>query len=266
MNIGKIADALGIIGFIGAIVAGLWGVVIASQLMLSLGVVYIIAYLAVKSWLLSRENKKLHSSIKGNTSFVVEKYFKESIWIGASRKNKQSIPAHFLRWNKCTILVWVYVHAEEVSLQGLAKDRYLISHSSNRSKGKNDFSFLFSQKNKWSLNFSNNSTDQVIKSVSIDNGLTAGWHHFIIQWDRLRPELKVLIDEGESGVARTENFLANWPDKINDNVIVGSWVDGNKNTYCNTKLLGLWICSEYLSVNHEVVRSHLETLTTHFMD
>jgi hypothetical protein len=55
MNLGKVADTVGIIGFIGAIVAGFLGAVAASQLMIGIGLAYVIVYLLIKVSILGKK-------------------------------------------------------------------------------------------------------------------------------------------------------------------------------------------------------------------
>jgi hypothetical protein len=259
MTLGKVADTLGIIGFIGAIVAGFWGVVVASQLMLVCAVIYVIAYLAFKVWQLSKENKSLKAALaRKTTSIDVRKFFDGSISISSTRKNKQLIAADFIHWDECTMMVWVYVPPRGEGLRDLIS-RCLFSHTTGHTESWanfNAFILRHSEHNNWHFSFSNGKAKYPQTRVLIDDSLEPGWHHFLLQWNKLLPELKLLIDKGGNGNARSTTYLSYWPEKNAENLTVGSWETGQLDSYCETKLLSLWICNKYLSIDDELVSAH----------
>jgi len=260
MNTGKIADTLGIIGFIGAVVAGLWGAVIASKLMIVLAILYVIAYLAFKVWQLSKENKTLKTALaRKKVDPVMQQYFDESIWISSERKNKQPIPANFIQWDECTLMVWVYIPPLGDGVRDGNKNRCLFSHTTGHNDAWanfNGFTLRHNEHNQWHFSFSNSKARYASKPLLIEDSLDAGWHHFLLQWNKFIPELKLLIDKGVRGSARSNTFLSYWPEKNAENITVGAWENGDSNSYCETKLLSLWVCNKYLSMDDDMLRTH----------
>lgn len=261
MNTGKIADILGIIGFVGAIVAGLWGAVIASQLMMIAAIMYVVGYLVIKVFQLNKENKHLKAMLTKERKKDVEirSYFDESIWISANRKNKQLIPSDFIQWDECTVMVWVYIPQQGEGLRDSYRNRCLFSHTTGHTENWanfNGFTLRHNEYNQWHFSFSNGKAKYSSSRVIIEDGLEPGWHHFILQWNKLLPELKLLIDKGVNGNARIGSFLSYWPEKNAENLTVGAWESGEPKSYCETKLLSLWISNKYLSVDDELVSSH----------
>lgn len=260
MNLGKTADILGIIGFVGAIVAGLWGAIIASQLMIAFALAYVIGYLAYKVWQLERENKRLREMIANKTAKVeLRQYFDDSIWISSSRKNKQLVASDFILWDECTLMVWVYMPPRGEGLRDSNHNRCLLAHTTGRTdtgENYNGFTLRHNEYQQWKFSFSNNKAKYGSKQLLVDDGLEHGWHHLLIRWNKLAPELSFLIDKGNCGNDRSSSFLSYWPEKNDENITVGAGTSGDASTYCETKLLSLWICNKFLSPDDEILITH----------
>lgn len=59
-----------------------------------------------------------------------------------------------------------------------------------------------------------------------------------------------------SGVT-SQSYLNYWPQKRDDNVYVGAWVNPYKDSYCETQIAHLWICNKELDVADSVVQEHV---------
>jgi len=189
------------------------------------------------------------------------RYFDDSIWISNSNKNQQQIDSKFLTWDRCTILIWVYIPQVGINLRNAPDNRYLLSHHTGDAKdGKNynAFHFRYSSMNRWEVIYSNDKAEYQENRLFIDDGLEHGWHQFIISWDRLKPEIVFLIDGGNKGLNRSVSFLPFWPQKRSDNVTVGAWVSAYPSSYCETKLASLWIYDGFFDSNDTTFCQHQE--------
>lgn len=187
-------------------------------------------------------------------STVVRQFADRSRYISYVRKNPLKIDANFLRLDRCTIMIWVLVPEKGVDLRDAPHYRYLIAHKFPGEGDANRFSLRYSPENKWEVVISNNKDQS--KILEIDDGLSPGWHHFLIAWDRAEPKLEFFIDRGSGGNDLSGTYLSYWPDIIGDLVTIGAWVDTYPGSFCDTKLFGLWILDKYLEHTDPLVDDH----------
>ena len=264
MNTGKIADTLGIIGFIGAVVAGLWGAAIASQLMIGFAFVYIFGYLILKVITLTKENKTLRQSITPKDSDIeVLKCFDDPTWISSERKNQVPISSEFLKYDRCTILFNVLLPLKGEGLRNAPHNKYLIAHRFGKAgdQDANVFGVKYSGRNTWEITFSNNKGENVKRYLRIADELENGWHQFVISWNRNKPEILfqiIGISNNSKWTDRLENYLNNWPEKFDQSAFVGCWSSQTPyaDSYIETKIANFWICNDYLGINHPIVIDH----------
>jgi hypothetical protein len=198
-------------------------------------------------------DKNLHSDI------VVRKKYDDSIFISSTRKNKQLVGADFILWDECTLMFWIFVPPQGQGLRDSNTNRCLFSHTTGHNEKWNNFNgftLRHNEKREWHFSFTNDKANYPPKPMIIEDGLEAGWHQIIIAWNKLLPELQFLIDKGIGGNARSPIFLSFWPERTAANVTIGAWETGDPKSYCETKLLSLWICNKYLPIDSELVNAH----------
>lgn len=264
INIGKVADTLGIIGFFGAVIAGLWGAVIASQLMLGLAFAYIVGFLVLKVISLTKENKILRQSIAPKDSEIeVVRCFDEPTWISSERRNQVPISSEFLKYDRCTILFNILLPSKGEGLRTAPHNKYVVAHRFGK-VGENDvnvFGVKYSMRNCWEITFSNNKGENVKKYLRIVDGQEPGWHQFVISWDRNKPEIQfqiIGISNNSRWADRLENYLNNWPERFDESALIGCWASQTPyaDSYIETKIANFWICNDYLGINHSIVQEH----------
>ncbi|HXD11710.1 MAG TPA: hypothetical protein VN653_16715 [Anaerolineales bacterium] len=260
MKVETVAAIFETIAVIGVIMAGLLGNSIAAIVMGALVLFVVVGYLVWKVFSLSKENNILRDSLARKTRSVeVRQFYEGSISISASQKNNQHIAADFIQWDECTLMLWVYIPQQGEGLRDANKNRCLFSHTTGHTEAWADFNGFTLRHNDnkhWHFSFSDDQARHAPQGILIEDGLEPGWHHFLIQWDKLKPELRLLIDKGICGNARLSTFLSYWPEKNADNITIGSWETGAVDTYCETKLLSLWICNKYLEIDDELLSMH----------
>ena len=256
MNVDRVLRIIGAIGVIGAIIAGFLGELVASIIMGGLVLLVGIGY----SVTLRKKNLRPKTIIDRSLDQPeLLKFYDNSIWISATKKNKQVIDAQFIKWDECTLLLWVYVPPKGEGFRDAPHNRYLLAHHTGDAESLenfNAFALRYSKSNTWDFSISNSKPKYLPTPIKMEDGLEPGWHHFMISWDRLRPELNIYIDLGKCGNYRSTTFLSFWPEKISENVTIGAWVSGYDSSYCETKLHSLWICKKYLTPENEIVRQH----------
>jgi len=187
-------------------------------------------------------------------------YFSEPIFISATRNNQRRIDSDFILWEQCTLMIWVLVPPKDEGLRDAPTNRYILAHHTGRAeKGKhmyyNQFCLRYSRHNKWQVTFSSNEAEYPSSSPAVKDGLTRGWHHFLISWERSRPKLVLLIDGGISGSDIITSSFSSWPERTADKAIAGAWPSGH---YCETKLFNLVIVNRYLEPTDDIVTEHLQ--------
>jgi hypothetical protein len=191
-------------------------------------------------------------SLKRLISTKYHPLFEEPYLITANSKNRSRIPSDFIHWDKCTIMLWVLVPPQGERLRNSPPEhsRYIIAHQTGkwnyeRIEWTNLFALRYAQ-NKWQVAISNNQAERVSPTISIPDGLTPDWHHFLITWNRPKSELYFCIDGKPNRFAQS---LSNWTTTLASEVTIGTWGADDEeynNRYCETQLFNLVIVKEYL--------------------
>lgn len=250
---------------------GTWVLVILAVLIVFVFLIYLIGFIQGRA--LSIGPLKIGEKPKGNRMsdsqisrspgiHVIEETLQPQE-INGETKNRITIAGDFLLWEKCTILIWVWVTPKGVDLRDAPSNRYILAHHTgfaNREKEtfKNQFCFRYSLRKAWQVTFSNEGGEYPNRPLNIDDALETGWHQFLISWDKTKPSLRLLIDGGKNGSDLITSSLKSWPEKIGDNVIVGAWPSNWDGHYCNTKIYLLQIINDCLLATDKVVIDHYQ--------
>lgn len=190
-------------------------------------------------------------------------YFqKEPQLITSSNMNRLKIESGFLLWEKCTLVMWVLVPPKGQGFRDSPSNRYLLAHHTGNADEKgirfhNQFCVRHSSTRKrWEVTFSDNNAEYTSAPLAIADGVTTGWHHFMISWDRNKPRIEFKIDDGKSG-NDFANSLSNWPEKAVDNASVGAWMSDWGGHYCETQIYQFLIFDDYLESTDSVIRQHI---------
>ncbi|GEM_PF-5800307 len=189
-----------------------------------------------------------------------ENYFELPLDIKSNKKNKYSIPTKFLKHEKVTIMLWVFVPGKNELLRDAPTNRYLISHYTeeidDNDEYLNQFCLRYTHKNQWEVSYSNNKGQYPNKGLFVDDALPTGWHHFIISWDLEEQIIQLLINCGKSGSDITKSFLHNWPTEFADKTTIGAWPTDYDGHYCETKLFNLAVVYDFLDIKNPIVSKH----------
>jgi len=196
------------------------------------------------------------SSLPGREGPVCRKFVLEPLTIRSDLKNRQVLSSVFLGWERCTIMFWVLVPPKGKDLRNAPHNRYLLAHQFG-GDDYNRFSLRYTGDGDWRVDISGSQGE--LQQIVVDDGLSSGWHHFMLAWDRGKPELTFLIDGGNSGNGRLESYLSNWPERLDDSVYIGAWVGRlvYDESYCDTKLFELWVYDRFLDASDRSVQEHL---------
>jgi hypothetical protein len=189
----------------------------------------------------------------------IDQYLERSSWISSTRRNELRIGSDFLLWDQCTLMLWVLVPPLGAGLRDAPHYRYLVAHHTGDAEdlqNYNAFALRYTPDHHWEVVFSNNKAQYAAEALRIDDRLEPGWHHFLITWDRLKPELLFLIDRGRRGGNRSEIFLAYWPERLSENAVLGAWMPAYEESYCDTKLWHVWICDRYVRPTDPIAEGH----------
>lgn len=257
---------IAIIDFVGAILAGLLGQDTASLVMIGLLPLLWVTWVTREVVLLRKGVIALReeASVQREEPKPVSRptnerhLLEDPLWISSVRKNQQKINSDFLGWDQCTLMIWVLVPKRGNSLRNAPDNRYLLAHQTEGISDFNRFALLYSSSNRWEVQFSNNKAES--NQLRIDDGLDQGWHHFLIAWDRTRPDLVFLIDGRVGGSDRSKSYLPCWPERLGDFITVGAWVSAYDTSYCETNLFGLWILDRFLEPTDPIVKEHLDLI------
>lgn len=189
-------------------------------------------------------------------------YFPEPRLISSDKKNQRKIDSQFLFWEKCTIMMWVLVPPEGEGLRDSPDYRFLLGHHTGRIEDRyayyNQFSLHRNSENAWEVTFSNNEGEYTSSPLLIADRLDTGWHHFLVAWDRSshNSELVFAIDGGRrNDISKSTDC---WPERLEDKVCVGAWMNDWHGNYCETKLYQLLIFDDFLEVTDSATKKHLK--------
>jgi hypothetical protein len=250
-TIEKISAIVGILGFVGAIIAGFLGNQMASIVML------ISVFLAWQLWI-TKEILSLRR-IRSQEQAWLRRYFDEQVYISAEKRNRLGIDSDFLFWEKCTLVMWVFVPPKGQGLRDAPHNRYLLSHNTGEARTHvflNQFALRYSLRKTWEFECSNNNAEYPKESVVITDGLEPGWHQFLLAWDRSKPKLLFLIDEARSGSKLSSTIFKTWPERRADEVFVGTWTSDWEGHYSETKIFQLWITDNFLESTDSAIKEH----------
>ncbi len=192
-------------------------------------------------------------------------YFqKEPQLITSTNRSRLKIESGFLLWEKCTMVMWVLVPPKGQGLRDSPSNRYLLAHHTgnadeNSIRFYNQFCIRHSStRGRWEVSFSDNSAEYTSNPLAIADGLNAGWHHFMIAWDRNKPKIEFKIDDGRGG-NDFANSLSNWPERIADKASVGAWMSEWEGHYCETQIYKFLIFDDYLESTDSAIRQHINS-------
>jgi len=198
-------------------------------------------------------------------------YFDKPLLISYASRNRLKINSGFINWEQCTIMIWVLVTPKGEKLRESPEDyaRYLLAHqtgswNSTMTQWVNLFALRYAQ-GRWQVALSNNKAEGLSPSISVEDGLASGWHHFLVTWSRAKSELSFWIDGDEHGSKVSQSFHSHWPEKLSDEVTVGAWtMDGEdySNRYCETQLYRLLIVPQFLKPSDPLAKGHLRLRPT----
>lgn len=214
---------------------------------------------------ISKRRRKHEEIVKS----IKRKYLSEPIEILSRTKNRIRIDSDFLLWEKCTIVLWVYVQPQGEGLRNSPDHRYLIAHNTGEIKVEgekwpryfNQFALRHaSTRGKWELKFSNAKAppEYYPNGLIIGDGLLEGWHQFVISWNHDKPKIMLFIDGGKSGQDLSTSYLPYWPKEIDQNITIGAWTNDYSGHYCETRLAHIWIVDEFLEEDNIVIKEHLK--------
>jgi len=193
-------------------------------------------------------------------SFDIQKAIGEgSIFISNSRNNAVVSESEFLLRDKASILMLVYLDEIGEGLTNAPDNKYIISHQTDDSPADssfNNFSFRYTEDNHWEVTFSDSEGNFSSNPIKVKDGLTPGWHQFIISWNLKIPRLVFIIDGNE--MSRISKGLVNyWPREIDDSITIGAFVTRYNTGFVETKMRNFWIINEFINIGHEVIDLHL---------
>lgn len=265
-NTDKGLAVLAVLGFVGAIIAGFFGALLASIVMLALLPISWLAWLTLEVISSKRVIANLKSQVispkQPETTLVWRhKYLDEPLKITVTQRNRRRISSDFLLWERCTLVLWVFVSPRG---EGLRRDgatsRYLLAHytSALPTKSYTDFFCLrYSEKKTWEIRSADGKGSPPTKRIELTDGLPTGWHHFMIAWDKQEQILAFQINGSKGPNTLPKDAIQFLPEKAAQEVTVGGWVGDNEDSYCETSLFGLWMVDEYLESTHPAVKEHL---------
>lgn len=237
-------------GVIGAIVAGLSDARIGSLTMIALVILEWLGWITWQIIAIRRRDKESN-------------FLDKPLKITFTRRNCQKVDSDFLRWPQCAIMFWVLVPPKGEGLRNSPSNRYLLAHNTGSDKSShplywNVFSLRHNSNDQaWLVGIANSKGEGDWKAISVPDGLEAGWHHFMITWDRWRPLLVLSIDAGKGGSNHCTTMLSSWPEGFSPTVSVGSWVPDYEVHYCETEICHLSIVNAYVTPSHPIVKRHL---------
>lgn len=207
-------------------------------------------------------NDDSHPSTKSKVASVYS-YFDEPLLISSDQKNMCKIYSDFILWEKCTFMLWILVPPKGEGLRNAPSNRYILSHYTSQASEEdqtyyNQFCFRYTLSDKWQVTFSNNKVEYPSKTPQVLDGLTPGWHHFLVAWDRAVPKIILQIDGGKHGRDISTSSFTSWPEKLADSATIGAWVTNWAGHYCETKLFSLKIFDEFFESTDSVVKEHLK--------
>jgi len=199
--------------------------------------------------------------IKQFEELIKRSYLDEPLLISFAKKNRLKIPSDFLYWQQCTIMMWVLVPPRGQGLRDSPSNRYLLAHHTGKTNSENHtyfnhFSLEHSAGRVWRVRFSNDKAEYPNPPLLIQDGLDPGWHQFLIAWDRSEPKIVFLIDAGRSGNDYLTSFSKNWPERLADNLTVGTWVIDMECHNSEAKLFKLSIFDRFLESTDSAVKTH----------
>lgn len=188
------------------------------------------------------------------------------LFINSNQHNHKPLDAKFLDFEKCTLMLWVFVPEQGNALRSGVENSYLISHMTDGvgEIQRNLFAIRYSPARKWELVFTNEIGSKNPQSLSIDDSLSVGWHHFWVSWDKLNSLIKFSIDGGINGEAEDASFIDNFVNRHTRNATVGSWLTTETNaypyqeSYCNTYIKDLWICERIVEPGSRLFNAHMK--------
>lgn len=247
----KLGAVVSIISFVGGLVAGFLGQVLASVVMLGLAALWWLGWLTSEILMIK----------KGTDSVWLRKPLQEVLAISSKNSNRLRIASDFLFWEKCTIVMWVDVPPKGTALRNAPNNRYLLAHntgvaSTGTDHYNNQFCLRYSLHGTWEIACSNGKADYLPRPISIADGLEPGWHHFLIAWDRRNPQLVMHIDGSRGGSAISTSCFDYWPENRSDEVSVGAWTSEWAGHYCETRLAEIWITDDMLSSTDLAIKEH----------
>lgn len=251
--------------------AGTWALILVTMIVLAVILMYLIAFKQgreISFWPPKIGHKPNVNKEKAkNQSDFINLYYlsKTPQLIMGEKKNRLVITSEFILWEKCTILVWIYVTPQGSGIRNAPHNRYIFGHHTGNHptikwRDKNVFAMRYSLNNKWVVIFNNATADESDATLSVDDKLNTGWHHFLISWDKSKPSVNLLIDEGLSGNDLLEEAFRNhYPELRADNISVGSWPNNWEGHYCETQLYNLQIINEYYENLDNIIRDHIRS-------
>jgi hypothetical protein len=201
-------------------------------------------------------------STKGSSSttgYQIEKHLEHAPLITCKGQKHEQINSYFLNYDECTILINVWVPKQNTGIRNTKTERYIFGHRETvNDKEVNRFGLRYANNRCWEVIFSNRIDDSCC--VSRGDGLQVGWHQFMITWDKSKPQLDFLIDQGSRETSIS--FLENWPEHLGETVCVGAWTSSDDDSFAETKLADLWIVNKHLRSSDSLVTEHRRLRTS----
>jgi hypothetical protein len=191
----------------------------------------------------------------------------EPLHISSDKYNHQFISAKFFDWEKCSIMLWIYIPPQGECIRSGKKNSYIISHIKGDTESKlqqNLFAVRYSPSKNWELVFTNEKGAEEPESIAIKDGLSDGWHHFLVSWDKIKHSIRFCIDGGKSGENISRTSMNKWVTNHADNVVLGAWVPSQKSpepypeSYCNTMIKDVWICERFIENSDRFLSMHMK--------
>ncbi len=121
---------------------------------------------------------------------------------------------------KGTVEMWVYVNDK---IKDVAQNRYVFAHRGSCGSGcySNRMSFGHLSSGVWNFAISNSSGAG--SSISLQDNLVEGWHHFAVTWNKYAEGgyIEMFIDG--TSVQKNINIANRLPDNYEDGIYVGGW-------------------------------------------
>ena len=263
----KFQDTIGIIGLLAIILGGFFPKQTVSLFVICMG---IIIWLIWATWELISLRKivteiELPENITGD-DIITEEKLNVPVEITSEQDNCCKPSSKFLKWDKATIMIWVYITPKGEGIRD-SRNCYILAHSTgevpNPIRYRNRFSIGYMGKSvnkNWMVNISDNAANEV-KLLEINDNLSSGWHHFLVSWDKQVMEAQFYIDLGQNGDDTVTGFKpmsTNWPEKIQHKIHIGSWMPVHRVHYCETEFAHFMMTNQYLDINDDKVKAHFQ--------